>query len=210
MIEIITKGNFSLCRGEIGVDDFSPYLESLPKIDFVYCGLPKPEYYRYWYSTMKTKPQMNYEDYLLVVGDILVQLDAAEYHLEVNDGNKDLVLKIFGNMDLNFKSMPILYSAPIDATSERYARKRKPDEMLVISKKTLQLPTSAKYSHEYLDQVLARPQKLTCFDPAMGKGLLVKFCLKYGHSAHGIDMNWNRLKVALEMIETSISSDKPI
>lgn len=201
MIKFYFRNGFSFCRGEIGIDDFSPYLSKLPKIDFVYCGLPKPEYFRYWYRDAGIEPKITYERYIELLGGIILELDSTEYHLEVNAGNRDLVLDLFRGRNYTVQSMPILYSAPIDSISERYAKKRKIDEMLVLSRDTIDLPASAKYSHEYLDFILRDKKGLNCFDPAIGKGLLVKFCLKHGHTAHGIDMNSDRLRVAMEMLK---------
>ena len=34
-----------------------------------------------------------------------------------------------------------------------------------------------------------RDQKINSFDPVIGKGLLSRYAIKYGHSCYGIDMN---------------------
>ncbi len=190
------------------MDQFTAYLKSLPKIDFVYCGLPKPEYFRYWYRSVQKNPKITYKRYMGLIGEIILELNAAEYHLEVNVGNKDIVLEMFKGRDYFQSSIPIYYSAPIDSRSNRYAKKRKQDEMLVFSNQPMKLPTDVQYSHQYLDHVLSNRKPMVCFDPAIGKGLLVKFCLKHGHSAHGIDMNMGRLRVAMEMVEIAMENNQ--
>ena len=209
LIQIIKRGYFTFCHGEVGVDDFMPYLKTLPEIDFVYCSLPKPEYFKYWYKMVNQAPQISYKKYMQLTVEIMLLLNAKEYHLEVNDGNKNLVFDAFKGLGFHHEVMPILYSAPLDSWSNRYARKRNWDEMVAFTLQEFKMP-KVMYSHEYLDVVLERrSSSMNCFDPAIGKGLLVKMCLRHGHVSHGIDMNMDRLKVAIEMVEGGIGKISP-
>ncbi len=184
------------------MDDFTPFLQKIKPIDFVYCGLAKPDYFRYWYKLAGKPVSITYETYLESIIRMIAELKPKECHLEISKGISDLFFGLADTLDYaSIMTLPILYSAPTDHYSNRYAKKRNQDIMAVMSNSTLELPKTFTYSHEYLDQVLSIRRKIRCFDPCIGKGLLTKFALKHGHSCFGIDMNYDRLAVAIKMVK---------
>jgi hypothetical protein len=196
--------DYFFCQGHIGRSDFSNYLNSLPKIDFCYSSLPKPENFSMWYN-LADKDKIPHKEFFAGLIEIWKYIDADEYHIEVGKSNKQHVLTFFNA----WKDFPyqyetkIYYSAPLNGITSAMAKMRNPTTMLVFSMHKVKLP-HVKYSHEYLDSILNRLEELHCFDAVIGKGLLARYCLKYGHSCYGIDMNPDRLKCVYEYLKKVI------
>ena len=202
--------DFYFCQGHIGISDFKPYLNEIPKIDINYCSLPKPETFALWYK-LASKKRISHEQFFAGLIEIWKKIDADEYHIEVGQSNKQQVLDFFKHWD-NFSyyyEREIWYSAPLNGKTSGMAKCRNSTQILVFSKKSMTTPdiTEVKYSHEYVEYILKHskhPKKLKCFDPVIGKGLLARSALKNGYSCYGIDMNPNRLKCTYEYIENSL------
>lgn len=197
---------FIFCEGHIGNSDFSPYLSQLPKINLVYASLPKPEYLPFWNNLVGRKKQDQLE-FIQGLERILKTVDADEYHLEVNAGNKQEIVDVFENWGAfaHYTEMVIYYSAPLDGRTKGMAKKRIPDQMIVFSKYPIELP-NVKYSHEYVEHITKRAKKIVCFDPVIGKGLLARCAIKNGHSCYGIDMNSQRLECTYEYLHRAIET----
>lgn len=195
--------DFLFCEGEVGVDDFSGFLEKLPEINAVYSSPPKREYLSMWYQ-LAGREAISSESFYHGFFRVLQEVDAPEYHIEVGASNERLVRDFFEDWDIfsHQTEQEMLYSAPVDLTN-RLAKCRKPTKMLVFSRVPIEVPV-AGYSHEYLDLLLQNREKMNLFDPTIGKGLLARCAVRYGHSCFGIEMNPDRLKVTLEFVKMRI------
>lgn len=201
--EFYFNENYRFCLGEIGRDDFTPYLESLPPIDMVYSALPKPENFPMWYS-LAVKPKLSHEKFLTGLYHIWKALDAPIYHTEVGTSNKSQIIAFFerwGKFSY-FYEQPLWYSAPLHAHTNGMAKCQNPTEIIVFSIDPFKMP-QVKYSHDYVEQVLRKygtNSNLNCFDPVIGKGLLARYAKKYSHSCYGIEMNSARMNCTLKSI----------
>ena len=197
---------FTLCNGEIGVDNFSEFLGQLPRIDLVYAAPPKPEYFSMWYGLME-KEKLPHGVFYSALFEILKIIDALEYHIEVGESNEQMMRSFFSEWKpFDHQQRSLLYSAPTNHKN-RLTKCRKPTKIIVMSHHQVRM-MPGRYSHEYLDQLLDKPEKLNVFDPVIGKGLLARYAIKYGHSCFGIEMNPDRLNCTLRFITENLSEVK--
>ncbi|MHA1911628.1 MAG: hypothetical protein ACTSYA_08015 [Candidatus Kariarchaeaceae archaeon] len=196
--------DFFFCEGHIGRSDFSHFLSQLPNIDLVYAALPKPETFNLWYRLIG-KNKISHSDFIEGLNSIFKVINATEYHIEVGESNKRNILELFDNWNSfpYYYERELFYSAPLNGYSEGLAKCRIPTQIVVFSRKPLIIP-DGKYSHEYLDQLMNRNRQINSFDPVIGKGLLARFALKYGHSCYGIDMNSKRLECTCEYVKLNV------
>ena len=198
--------NYHFCRGHIGTTNFTPYLNQLPKIDLVYAALPRPQTFDFWYG-MVDRDKIAHDKFIEGLTEIFKKVDADEYHIEVGKTNRAQVESFFkqwGKFSY-FYEREILYSAPLNGKSQGMAKCRNSMETLIYSMHPVEIP-DGKYSHDYVDQLLkSKTEKLTCFDPVIGKGLLVRSALRHGHSCYGSEMNINRLKCVFEYVLKNLS-----
>ena len=213
-IEIIQiSPSYIFCHGEIGKSDFKPFLQKIPAIDLVYAALPKPENFPFWYKLAKRK-KIAHSQFFFGLCEIWKEVNAPEYHIEVGPSNKQQVLDFF----LKWKKFPyfyereLYYSAPLNGKTLGMAKCRNPTQILVYSMHPVDVPY-VKYSHEYVEFIMNRSERMKVFDPVIGKGLLARFALKNGHDCYGIDMNKERLKCTYEYLcnnleKTEITTEK--
>ncbi len=198
-VEKITSDHW-LCQGEIGTTDFSPFLRILPQIDLVYAALPKPENFPFWYK-LANKPRINHAKFFAGLTEIWRKLNAKEYHIEVGPSNKNQVMDFFNSWKSwkVQKEQGIRYSAPLNGNTAGMAKCRNATEILWYSDIEGEMP-KGEYSHEYVENMLKDRSSLNCFDPVLGKGLLMRMAVKYGHACYGIDLNENRLSCTREYV----------
>ena len=197
--------DYWLYHGEIGKDDVFPFLSQLPQIDLVYAALPKPENFRMWYHLAK-RPILNHALFSAGMIEIWRFLDAEEYYIEVGRSNRQFVVDFFETWKKfpYFAEQDLCYSAPLNGRTPGMAKCRNPTQILIYSKFPIVVP-EITYSHEFVAHILKRSSKLRCFDPVIGKGLLMRYAVKNGHACYGIDMNESRLQCASEFIRHALS-----
>jgi hypothetical protein len=199
------SSDFVFCEGEVGSDDFSEFLAGIPEIDVVYAAPPKREYMPMWYG-LAGRRKLAHEAFMSGFFGILRAVDAPEHHIEVGASNGAAVRAFFAS----WRKFPhcyereLYYSAPLHARTDGVARCRHPTRVLAYSDHPVPVPPG-KYSHEYLDGLLAGREKLRVFDPVLGKGLLARIAFRHGHACCGIEMNPKRLQVAVACMEGKCS-----
>lgn len=191
----------NLICGEIGIDNFQEFISILPKIDIVYNAPPNQEMMSFWHQSNPVP--YTYEHFISSLADIYNEVDADIYAIECGTNQQDII-DILGDYPY-FQSMPITYSAPVYANSKRLAKKQIPYNLLIFSQHECEIDFDFKYSHEFLDQFLQTPAPLNLFDPCIGKGLLLRYALKYGHMCHGIECSAKRLQCAIDYLERNNS-----
>jgi hypothetical protein len=198
--ELTCSNGFRFCKAELGKDDIDNYLDSILPIDFVYCSTPNAESMKYWYGD-KMKPS-SYEDFFRVLCETCMAVDATEYHIE-GGSNGRLIQEFFLSRFEYSMTRKIRYSAPRTSRGEGLVRRQIPYSLYSFSNKPI-VDFRFDYSHEFLNEVLNTETVLACFDPCIGKGLLSRYAVKYGHSCYGIDMNGERLRAAVQFIENNV------
>lgn len=197
--------DYWLYHAEIGKDDMSPLLRQLPKIHLVYAALPKPESFQMWYTLAK-RPKLAHSLFAASLMRIWRFLDAEEYHIEIGSSNRQFVLDFFeswGKFPF-FAEQDLCYSAPINGRSPGMAKCRNPTQIVAYSQKPITIP-EVMYSHDYVAHILKREPKIRCFDPVIGKGLLMRYAIRNGHACYGIEMNETRLQCADEYVRQALS-----
>ena len=192
--------SFAFCHGEIGKTDFKSFLEQLPTISLVYAALPKPENFPFWYK-LAQKSKIPHKQFFSGLCNIWEKVNAPEYHIEVGPSNKQQVLNFFSSWKKfpYFYEQDLYYSAPLNGRTSGMAKCRNPTQILVYSLHPVEIP-KVKYSHEYVELIMKRTEKMNVFDPVIGKGLLARFAQINGHNCYGIDMNYQRLECTFEYI----------
>jgi len=195
--------SFAFCHGEIGKSDFKSFLEQLPPIDLVYAALPKPENFPLWYKLAK-RVKIPHKQFFSGLCHIWEKVNAPEYHIEVGPSNKQQVLDFFSTWKMfpYFYECELYYSAPLNGRTKGMAKCRNPTQILIYSMHSVEI-LDVKYSHEYVEQIMKRKNKMNVFDPVIGKGLLARFAQINGHSCYGIDMNYERLECTIEYIKNN-------
>ncbi len=195
--------SFAFCHGEIGKSDFKTFLEQLPLIDLVYSALPKPENFPLWYR-LAQRPKISHKQFFSGLCLIWAKVNAPEYHIEVGPSNKQQVVDFFSTWKKfpYFYERDLYYSAPLNGRTKGMAKCRNPTQILVYSLHPVEIP-AVKYSHEYVEFIMKRTEKMNVFDPVIGKGLLARFAQINGHSCYGIDMNYQRLECTFEFIRNN-------
>ncbi len=196
--------SYIFCHGEIGKSDFKSFLEQLHPIDLVYAALPKPENFPLWYKLAR-RSKIPHKQFFSGLCNIWEKIDAPEYHIEVGPSNKQQVLDFFSDWKKfpYFYERDLYYSAPLNGRTNGMAKCRNPTQILIYSMHPVEIP-DVKYSHEYVEFIMKRKEKMNVFDPVIGKGLLARFAQKNGHNCYGIDMNYERLECAIEYIQNNL------
>jgi hypothetical protein len=207
MKNLLTKisPDYWLYHGEVGKDDVSSFLSQLPKIDLVYAALPKPESFFMWYHLAK-RPKLDHALFFASLTKIWRFLDAQEYHIEVGRSNRQFVVDFFESWGKfpYFVEQDLCYSAPLNGRTPGMAKCRNPTKIVAYSQKPITIP-EVSYSHEYVAHILKRSPKMRCFDPVIGKGLLMRYAVDNGHACYGIEMNESRLQCAKEYVQHALS-----
>ncbi len=216
--------NMVLCQGEIGISDFSPFLELLPSVDIVYAALPKSETFPMWYK-IAGKPLLAYDTFLERLFHLFRAFDADQFHIEVGATNIRQVREFFrtwGFFPYTFKKK-LLYSAPLNGKTEGMAKCRNYTYILgfgrnewedtLINEVATRNREKYMYSHEYIQclykSIEDKPRVIV--DPVIGKGVIfhtqdgamdrAKFGeTPFSHAIYGIEMNMQRLECAMEYV----------
>ncbi|MHA1681048.1 MAG: hypothetical protein ACTSUE_08570 [Promethearchaeota archaeon] len=205
IITFDVSNDFRFCLGEIGTSDFSPFIDTLPRIDICYAALPKPENFPMWYQLAR-KDKIDHPSFLHGLFDIFKNIDAREYHVEVGPSNRQQVETFFTRWGVHekVKYRPHLYSAPLNGRTEGMAKCRVATGILVIGNDDLEPPSQedVTYSHQYVQwlhhQMDTRDEPQAIFDPVIGKGLIFHGATGTDFSCFGIEMNPERLDCAME------------
>jgi len=197
---------FAFCFGEIGRSDFKNFLKQLPQIDLVYAALPKPENFPLWYKLAK-RAKIPHKQFFSGLCKIWEGVNAPEYHIEVGPSNEQQVMDFFSTWKKfpYFYERDLYYSAPLNGRTNGMAKCRIPTQILIYSMKPVEIP-EVKYSHDYVEMIMKRKEKMNVFDPVIGKGLLARKKKKNGHNCYGIDMNYERLECTMEYIQNNLGN----
>lgn len=192
---------FCFAHGEIGVDDFSGFMRSLPKIDIVYNAPPNPKMMTFWHEYEEYP--YTYQEFFDALCALYRAADPNEIYIEVNE-NRDMVvdfLKDWGEHPY-IQVADILYAAPADGHSKRMARCRNETQVVIATKEDAGISFKGGYSYDLLDGAFQRwGQRLAVFDPCIGKGLALRYAIKHGHYCYGIEFNRVRLDCTLEYLD---------
>ena len=191
IVESLQGQRFHFIQGEIGVHNLLPVVTRLGRMDVVYCAPPPPKEMAYWHNDIRTP--YTYFEFFAEMKKIWRAADADEYYIEAGS-NAESVARFFTEWGVfrEIRTVPILYSAPMDGTSARMAKSVKPYSLIAVSRRPLTLPPAFTYSHELLEGILANRPPSRLFDPCLGKGLLVRAAMAQGHSCAGIEFNGAR------------------
>jgi hypothetical protein len=201
---IIDPANgYRFACGDVGADDFTEFMLSLPRIDLIYNSPPSRDLMSWWHAHQPLP--YTYGQFFDSLVGLWRQADPDEIYVEANKEMSKVRTAIdqwgkFPHVDL----MPITYAAPADGTSKRMARTRSPYQLLRASIRPL--PDFAfTHSDDFLEQLLSgRPAPLNVFDPCIGKGMLLRAAFAHGHHCYGIEPSSKRLSCCAEWIQKQI------
>lgn len=177
---------YRLIQGEIGKDDLSDFVKGLPHVDVLYNAPPNPEMMSFWHKYEDV--EYDYETFFSELVRIYKTVDADICYIE-SGTNYDMLINSLWYKHV--ETFEITYSAPM-------AKRRVPYHLVVASKTPISLDFKFKYSDDLLNAVLNTTKKMNVFDPCIGKGLLLKYAIKYGHCCYGIEYDQSRLDYALQ------------
>jgi hypothetical protein len=177
---------YKLIQGEIGEDDFSSFLDELPTIDIIYNAPPNKEMMSFWHKYQTRS--YTYDKFFGDLIDIYKMVDARICYIESGSNYDDMINALWYPY---VQTKEITYSAP-------NAKKKIPYKLIIASYDPISINYNFKYSHELLDIIL-NCSRMNVFDPCIGKGLLCKYAIKYGHNCYGIEYDENRLQCAKDL-----------
>ena len=192
---------FTFLCAEIGVEDVREYLAGLPPIDLLYCAPPNSDWMPWWRRQAGLSCQSDYEKFIRSWLDVVLQVDAAECHLEVGVC-RSLVEPVLDDHYAIKHEQPARYAAPSTARGTGMSRSRSArfTRLSYSRRPSLVVPT-VESSDAFLQARLKGAPKSVCFDPCIGKGLLSRIAVDFGHECHGIELNADRIKSACVYVE---------
>jgi hypothetical protein len=199
-VRVNESQGFTFLCAELGAHSVGPYLAGLPPIDLLYCAPPNPDWMPWWRRKAGVEGSGDYAIFIESWLEVVLQVDARECHLELGTC-RPMVEAALDRRYPHKYEQPCRYAAPSTGRGMGMCRTRTARFSRLSYRRDGPRPPLEESSDAFLNARLKDSPKLICFDPCIGKGLLSRTAIDYGHECHGIDINAARLEAASLYVE---------